>query len=275
MGDMAMPYGIMFHHFHTNGERFGQGSITADEFASAIESVGHNNILPAEEWYQRAIAGKLGKDDACLTFDDNLMCQYEVALPVMKHYGLTGFFFIYSSVCQGNIENLEVYRRFRTEYFDSVASFYAMFERDIDACLPELQIAKRTQDFDPARYLTRYGFYTPEDRRFRFIRDEILKPEHYFCVMDAMIDYRGLTKAKLAEGLWMNDQCLRALVEEGHMVGLHSYSHPTRMCELSCEAQALEYRKNYEHITQATGKKPVSMSHPCNSYDPSTLELIN
>ena len=270
----ATPYGIMFHHFHKPGEPFGQGSITADAFADAIEFIGRNAILPAQEWYERAIAGKLGKNDICLTFDDNLMCQYDVAVPVLEQYGLTGFFFIYSSVCQGNIENLEIYRRFRTEYFDSMEEFYVQFERDIEPCLPELQIAKHMQNFDPSRYLTQYGFYTQEDKRFRFIRDEILKPDNYFRVMDAMIAYRGLTKETLAQGLWMNDQALHALSDKGHMIGLHSYSHPTRMRELSPEAQSGEYRKNFEHITGATGKKPITMSHPCNSYDASTLVYL-
>ena len=269
-----MPYGIMFHHFHKNGERFGQGSITADAFAKAIEFVGRKYIISAQEWYERAIAGKLGNNDICLTFDDNLMCQYEVAVPVLEHYDLTGFFFIYSSVCEGNIENLEIYRRFRTEYFASVPEFYAKFEHDIETCLPELHVAKQMQNFDPSHYLTQYAFYTLEDKRFRFIRDEILKPDNYFRVMDAMITYRGLTKETLAKGLWMYDENLRTLSDKGHMIGLHSYSHPTRMRELNHEAQSDEYRKNFEHIAKATGKNPVAMSHPCNSYDASTLGCL-
>lgn len=38
--------------------------------------------------------------------------------------------------------------------------------------------------------------------------------------------------------------------------------------------QAEEYGKNFEHITQATGVAPTTMSHPCNSYDASTLSLL-
>jgi len=264
----------MFHHFHQPGARFGQGSITADRFADMLDFVGRDLFLPAEEWHQRAIEKKLGKDDLCITFDDNLMCQYEIAAPVLESYGLTGFFFIYSSVCGGNIENLEVYRVFRSEYFDSIPAFYEAFEREAEARLPEINLPGRMKDFNPADNLQSFAFYTAEDKRFRFIRDDVLGPEDYSLVMDAMIAQRGLKKDILAQHLWMDDHCLRSLGKKGHIIGLHSYSHPTRLCNLARETQAEEYRKNYEHIAQAIGVKPTSMSHPCNSYNRETLEIL-
>ena len=269
-----VPHGIMFHHFHRAGERFGQGSITADEFADSLEFVGLKHILPAQEWFDRAMQGKLDNNDICLTFDDNLMCQYEVAVPVMQHYGLTAFFFIYSSVSEGNVENLEIYRRFRSEYFDSIPAFYAAFEREVDVCLPEFKLSEKIQGFKPEEYLKPFVFYTPEDRRFRYIRDELLGPQKYFQVMDSMIVSAGLTKEMLARNLWMDNSRLQDLSSKGNMIGLHSYSHPTRMCELSGDEQRTEYSKNYAHIVRATGKKPVAMSHPCNSYNADTLATL-
>jgi peptidoglycan/xylan/chitin deacetylase (PgdA/CDA1 family) len=264
----------MFHHFHQPGARFGQGSITANDFDDLLTFVGRDRLLPAEEWYRRAVDNTLGKDDLCLTFDDNLMCQYEIAVPVLESYGLTGFFFIYSSVCRGNIENLEVYRVFRSEYFESIPAFYDAFERNVDISMPDLHLAGRMRQFDHTHYLQAYSFYTPEDKRFRFIRDDVLRPDDYSLIMDAMIERMGLQKETLARHLWMDDNCLRTLKDKGHIIGLHSDTHPTRLCALTRDEQAEEYRKNYNHIAQATGAKPVAMSHPCNSYNGDTLEIL-
>lgn len=270
----SVAHGIMFHHFHRTGEKCAQGSITADDFADMIEAIGRKNILPAEEWYNRAIQGKLTPEDICLTFDDTLLSQYDIARPVMKAYNLTGFFFVYSSVCMGNIENLEIYRLFRTEYFDTLAEFYNEFEKAVDAHLPAVNLAKCMRDFRPEEYLKNFSFYSPEDRRFRYIRDEVLGNENYARVLDAMIAAHGLSKKALAQHLWMNNDCLRTLSGEGHMIGLHSFSHPTRLCEFPLATQREEYQKNYAHLQHTIGTPPVAMSHPCNSYGPETLDIL-
>src|SRR4051794_18619226 len=95
-------HGIMFHHFHDDdvdleggiGHPAGQGSISADTLRAMIQSIGPTRILPAHEFLHRAVAGKLTDHHVCLTFDDNLMCQYDVAVPVLEEFGLTAFWFV-------------------------------------------------------------------------------------------------------------------------------------------------------------------------------------
>jgi peptidoglycan/xylan/chitin deacetylase (PgdA/CDA1 family) len=272
---MASAHGIMFHHFHRPGEPSAQGSITADEFSDLIDFVGRKHILPAQEWFTRAQADRLTPTDICLTFDDNLMCQYEVARPVLDSYGLSCFFFIYSAVCRGKLEPLEIYRVFRNAHFARVQDFYDAFEISVEETLPEVQLCNRMETFSPDEYLKLFPFYSAADKRFRFIRDDVLGRDRYCEVMDAMIIARGLSKLALAKGLWMNDSCLRDLARKGHIIGLHSYSHPTRLSELAPKVQADEYEKNYQHIVEATGIVPIAMSHPCNSYSPATLDLLS
>ena len=202
------------------------------------------------------------------------MCQYDIARPVLNHYGITGLFFIYSSVCQGNFENLEIYRVFRTERFRSVIDFYTAFEEMVHTHLPEIAADSRFQSFRHEEYLKAFPFYSPGDKRFRFLRDDMLGEEKYQMIMDKMIMARGLNKQQLAKGLWMNDANLRALSEEDHMIGLHSYSHPTRLRALPPSMQVSEYQKNYEHIARTIGTAPVTVSHPCNSYDAFTLDIL-
>src|SRR5262245_4287525 len=123
-----MPaHGVMFHHFHDSIHPAGQGSISAEQLTGIIESIGPERIIPARDFLLCARNKALGQGAVCLTFDDNLRCQYDVARPVLDHYGLTAFWFVYTSVLQGNIEPLEVYRHFRMTQFASVDAFYEAF----------------------------------------------------------------------------------------------------------------------------------------------------
>src|SRR5258708_17481 len=129
-------YGVMFHHFHDDWHPRVQGSISARELADLIEHVGRDSILPAEEWMRRAVQGALSDNDICLTFDDALRCQYDVALPVLRDLGLTAFWFVYSSVFEGNVESLEVYRYFRTTQFPCIDDFYEHVFEAVSAAFP-------------------------------------------------------------------------------------------------------------------------------------------
>ena len=265
----------MFHHFHRHGEPSAQGSITAESFATILDKLSdHHNLLTAEKWMQRALSASLAADEICLTFDDALQCQYEIAAPIMQARGLTGFFFVYSSVFEGQLENLELYRRLRTDHFETIDAFYQAFEEIFTARFPELAAAPKLLAFKPADYLKPFEFYSDSDRRFRFIRDEILGVNRYVDVMDTLIKQKGLTKSQLAKNLWMTNAQLQNLSAAGHIIGLHSYSHPTRLCALSHSEQQAEYQKNFDHLSRVLGKHPTTMSHPCNAYDSGTLDIL-
>jgi len=266
-------YGVMFHHFFDETHPKGQGAISAGDFGDLITSLGRENILPAEEWMRRALAGTLGNKDICLTFDDALKCQYDVAVPVLKALDLTAFWFVYSSVFQGNLEVLEIYRHFRTTEFAGIDDFYAEFSERAHALYPA-QCQAALTGFSPDGYLAAYPFYTKGDRIFRYLRDDVLGVERYQEVMQSMMDKRDFDPRAASAQLWMRDDDLKALRDAGHVIGLHSYTHPTRLCELSPERQKTEYQKNFDHLRGVLGEAPVTMSHPCNSYSDYTVAIL-
>ena len=78
-------HGIMFHHFHDNKiHKGGQGSINQDDFYKLINFVGRKNILDADEFFKRFKDNKLTEKNLCLTFDDGIKSQFDVALPVLE-----------------------------------------------------------------------------------------------------------------------------------------------------------------------------------------------
>ena len=271
--DTMHAYGAMFHHFHDARHIQAQGSMSAEDFGDFIEHVGRRNILSADEWMKRALHDDLGDRDVCLTFDDALLCQFEIALPVMRDLGLTAFWFVYSSVFEGKIESLEVYRHFRMSSFADICEFYVVFTAHVKTAYPD-EYRKVMEGFNPDAYLAAYPFYTKKDLLFRFLRDDMLGSARYHATMQKLMAQRKYDVDALKNILWMNDKHLQALHQDGHVIGLHSYSHPTRMKELSREAQAKEFGKNFQHLEAVLGERPKCMAHPCNSYNADTLSVL-
>ncbi len=264
-------HGIMFHHFHDAHHPAGQGALSADEFYDMIQWLqGAYTLLPARDYLDRALSGQLRDNDICLTFDDNLLCQRDVALPVLQDLGLTAFWFVYSSILDGTPEPLEIYRHFRTTRFDDIDDFYNAFFNAVNATDPDAIPA----DFNPSAYLCAFPFYTDNDRTFRYLRDEILGPDRYHAIMRQMMADATIDIPALARDLWMTPDHLRNLQSADHIIGLHSHTHPTRLERLSPKQQAEEYLTNLLTLSRLLGRRPITMSHPCNSYNHHTLNLL-
>ncbi|MBI2207815.1 MAG: polysaccharide deacetylase family protein [Candidatus Rokubacteria bacterium] len=269
----AVAHGVMFHHFHGGRHPVVQGSISAAQLERLIRSLDTSCILSPEEWLAKLDAGRLAASDRCLTFDDALLSQVDIALPVLDAYRLKAFWFVYSSVFEGAIARFEVYRMFRCRFFPDIDMFYALFFERVTAAFA-IDARAAVPDGDVDRVRNAYPFYSANDVRFRVLRDRLLTNGQYDAVLDGLIADRGLTLAELAAGLWMSADHLRSLSAAGHIVGLHSYSHPMRLGDLPDDEQRSEYEANFRHLTQICGRPPITVAHPANSYSDRTIEIL-
>jgi len=262
----STPHAIMFHHFYTNTGKQPQGAISPEQFRYILDNY-PGNIIPAREWYEKAVSGVLDANDVCLTFDDALLCQYEIAHPILQEYGLTAFWFVYSSVLIGEIEMLEVYRKFRTEHFDSIDDFYKAFFNIADI------LKEQMKDYTHDDW-KQYPFYTENDTKFRHIRDNVLGVQRHNGVMHDLMDEFNIDIYAFTSNLWMIPNNIVELHSKENIIGMHSHTHPTSIGGMGKYEQMKEYQKNHEVIRNILGKRPVTMSHPCNSYNTHTLSLL-
>jgi peptidoglycan/xylan/chitin deacetylase (PgdA/CDA1 family) len=267
-------HGIMFHHFHGEQYAASQGSIDRRQLTDLLKALRDRRILSPDEWRYGASRGSLHEMDICLTFDDCLADQFDIALPVLEQLGANAFWFVYSSVLQGGIERLEVYRKFRCSEYRSVDDFYIEFFEACTNCPCASRVVPALRSFVPQAFLPSCTFYSDNDKRFRYVRDEILSSAEYDEVMEFLMSSRGIDIAAYAEGLWISAEQLRRLVDRGDVIGLHSHTHPTRMAYLETAEQRREYTMNQETIEDITGVRPWAMSHPCNSYNEDTLRVL-
>jgi peptidoglycan/xylan/chitin deacetylase (PgdA/CDA1 family) len=264
----------MFHHFRGVDPPAGQGALTAGEFSYLIDRVGRERFLPADVWLERALSDRLGPDDLCLTFDDNLRSQFEIARPVLQARQLTAFFFVQTAALRGEVERLALYSAFQMRAFDNVEAFQDAFEKRVAAAITAAELDRGLARFDPTTYLAEHAFYSAGDRRYRFLRDELLGPQRYAALMDAWLSERGVDVDAWRRELWMDADCLRTLHAEGHIIGLHSHSHPTRLAELPVDDQWREYVTNQQVLAEILGDAPRVAAHPCNSYNADTLSIL-
>ncbi len=266
----------MFHHFYDENHPQGQGAISSDEFEKILSWLESNfTILPPDEFIDGYLRKTLrDKRYICLTFDDSLLCQYEVALPVLESKNLTAFFNIYSSAFSGKPDPLEIFRYFRTVAFDSVENFYSKFFEHMKNTNLEIY-TKGEHDFKKhENYLIAYPFYSTEDRKFRFFRDRILGKDAYISVMQNLIEIFNFDVSTVPEKVFMTKSQVCSLKKAGHKIGLHSDSHPTDIASLSKSVQRLEYSTNYSFLRSEFEIEADSMAHPCGSYNQDTVEIL-
>jgi len=135
-------HGIMFHHFHDNGlHTKGQGSIDREDFIKMINFIGRKNILDADIFFEKFKENKLKNNEVCLTFDDAIKSQIDIALPILEELKIKSFFFVYTSIFEGKPDYLEIFRYFRMNYFITVDEFYDEFYKVLDEDL-EIQMMK-------------------------------------------------------------------------------------------------------------------------------------
>ncbi|NQY66659.1 MAG: polysaccharide deacetylase family protein [Flavobacteriales bacterium] len=270
-------HGIMFHHFHhENQSRTAQGSLSKNQFITKLSYLQKNfNLISADEWYSKAIKNDLEQKDICISFDDNLKCQFEIALPVLEEMNLNAFWFIYTSPLNGNIEKLELYRYFRYSEFNTVDSFYKNFNKIITISNYNNIVKNGLEQFSAESYLGEYSFYSKEDKKFRFIRDQILGQEKYYQLMDQMISQSGMNTEMASKKLWMQKNDIKHLSDSGHVIGLHSHSHPTNLEKSTVDKQKNEYSTCLAILRSITGKNISVMAHPSNSYNNDTLLILD
>ena len=125
-------------------------------------------------------------------------------------------------------------------------------------------------------YLAAYPFYSHNDRWFRYLRDIVLGPKAYQDTMMRMLAHHNYELSTATSRLWMSERQVLSLHAQGHVIGMHSFSHPTRMSKMDRAKQTKEYRRNKEHLCKILGlKRIMAMSHPCGNYNTDTLSILH
>ena len=269
-----MAFSVMFHHFHNNVHPKSQGSISGDQFENIIDWLETRfNLLDASDFAIRLENNILKENDICLSFDDSLLCQFQIAYPILRKRNIKVFFFVYTSIFTKKPDLLEIYRLFRNTQFKSIDYFYEEFFKKVE----EISFSKNLKhwnNFKRINYLKNFSFYSQNDKWFRYLRENYLG-EYYHALMQEMMREHNYNIEKESQNLWMTKKHLKELNYHGHIIGLHSHSHPTKITSLSYLKQLEQYKENLFHLKEILGHSNItSMSHPCGEYNSDSLKIL-
>ena len=119
-----------------------------------------------------------------------------------------------------------------------------------------------------------FKFYSEHDLQYRFLRDLFFTKKKFLKKIYNFFYVKKISIKKLVSKIWMNEQDIKKLLDYGHTVGLHSHNHYSNFSKLNYIDQKKEYLINFNYLKKITQSKILSMSHPLNSYNKKTLEIL-
>src|SRR4029077_3257129 len=131
----------------------------------------------------------------------------------------------------GEPDPLEVYRYFRTTKFSTIDEFYNEFFSEVKSEYP-IEYEKAALIYDDTNYLSAFPFYTSNDKWFRYLRDIAFGSNRYNSLIKKVMAKHKFIAEEVLGKLWVNSDQLKEIHELGHVVGLHSHSHPTTIHKL-------------------------------------------
>ena len=265
-------HGIMFHHFHKQ-KKFPKspGSINIKEFDKILKYVGLENIISANEFYERRLKNTLKKNHVCLTFDDGLKSQM-IILEKLKKYSIKAFFFINTKYIDNNNISPELIRYFIYVHCKGMKEFYKIFSIN---CNVNLKNFFKTRKNEIRRYKLKYKFYSIEDIKYRILRNN-LSVTKFNSILNKIMTLKSFNKKKILNNLYMSKKDLNRINKLGHIIGLHSHSHPMKISKLSVKEQKKEFTINKMILQRilADKKEINTMSYPTGDYSNKTQKIL-
>jgi peptidoglycan/xylan/chitin deacetylase (PgdA/CDA1 family) len=270
-------HGIMFHNFYDNlNYSKGDGAISKKKFIDLINFIGKKNILNGDIFIKKIINKSIKKRQVCLTFDDSIKSQIKIALPILQKFKIKAIFFIHTSIFEENDNNLELFKYFRLNYPGGKKKYYNDFTKLVNK-FKDINNFLSIHKYEIKKKKKLFPFYSLNDIKFRLIRDQFLNPSTYKRLNLELMKKKNFSKKKIVKNLFFSKNDLEKIINEGHIIGLHSHNHPTFIQDLKYNDQKREYKKNLISLKKLFPKikKINCMAHPCGSYNAVTLNILD
>ena len=263
----------MFHDFMKDNSVGTQGAVSEENFYKIIDFCNTDKISNPHIIIENT--KKNLEKSLFLTFDDGLLSQFDIALQILEERNIKGLFFVHSKPLIGEYDIHQITRNFKnTKHFDTVDEFNSLLIEVLKSTFSDKEKSKIEKDFRESKYLDEYNFYSESDRELRYIRDFKVTLEQYQDSILSLMNEKGINIEDLIEQTYMNKKMLKEVAEKGHVIGLHSHSHPTNLARMTEEEQYFELNTNSEILEEIIGYKPKAISYPSNSYNQFTVEVL-
>ncbi|MCP4270121.1 MAG: polysaccharide deacetylase family protein [Candidatus Brocadiaceae bacterium] len=246
---------LTYHRVHKEQDPICPNGVDASTFEWHMELISrYFTVLSLDDAIDLLCANNLPIGSLCITFDDGYADNAEIALPILKKYGLTATFFVASGYLNGGrmwndtvIEAIRCMPKGLLDLSDISLGQYHLFSwQDRNECSQTI--------IDQVKHY-------PQDKRQ-------LLTEHI----------AGRVPKPLPDNLMMTNDQVRELSQAGMKIGGHTVSHPN-LATINIEQAKSEILGGKESLEEITGT-PVRLfaypnGKPERDYLPEHAELVN
>ncbi|SDM46248.1 polysaccharide deacetylase family protein [Lachnospira pectinoschiza] len=231
------------------------------------------NVISMEELLAAANENlDLPENALALTFDDGYIDNYTFAFPLLQELKLTASFYITGKTFA------------KHELLDVNKIHYILASTDIKRIVPDL---KKKLDFYRGReydYPTNEelwqtyavdGKYDKKDVVFVKKLLQTVLPEDLRNIISSELfsDYLGVTEEQLAYELYMTENQVRVLKNNGMFIGLHGYDHYW-LGNLEKEHMEKDLEAALEIMDEFIDRDNWVMNYPYGSYNQDVLDFV-
>lgn len=237
-GERARLSILIFHRVLADADPLRFGEVTAEAFHWQMELVSKQfNVLPLGEAVACLKEGRLPARALCITFDDGYLDNWELALPILKRWGLPATFFVATGFLNGGIMWND-----------------ALIETVKAAPGPELDLS--------AVGLPCYAIGHMDQRRDTLTK--LINTLKHLPLMERQGRVEQIVQqasVSLPDNLMMNAEHVRVLYESGMEIGGHTANHPI-LASLSPEAARQEMVLGKNTLEDILGEEVKLFAYP-------------
>ena len=261
LGTVVSPAGkkariviLTYHRVLPEQDLFRPEDISGKDFKWQMEVLkDHFNVLPLSEAMMRFEKGNLPSRCVCITFDDGYADNYQVALPILKNWGLSATIFVATGFLDGgrmwNDTVIEAVRHAKGSTLDLREIGFGLYS-----------ISSIKDKINVINGLLNRLKYLPMDERANKVEK-----------------IREIVGEALPGDLMLTTEQLGKLYKEGVEVGAHTVNHPilSQIPDKVAEQEILESRN---HLSEILGAEITSFAfpngRPDTDYNASHIEIL-
>lgn len=198
------------------------------------------NVLPLDEAVEMAAEGLLPRRAVAITFDDGYRDNFDVALPLLRKFGLPATVYVATSFLDGG-------RMFNDTVLECVRR---LPDGKID--LKQWGLGQRVASDAASRIALAHEL------------SETLKAASTEQRAEACERLAWLIKGPLPDDLMMTSEQVTSISREGVAIGGHTVNHPA-LALVDTETARREISENRAALTTLTGRAPRSFAYPFGS----------
>lgn len=208
---------------------------------------------------------------ALLTFDDGYIDNYTYCFPILDEYNIQGVFYIPGKTFREHVL-LDVNKIHFILASTDIDSLIVDVMKEIDKGRKEYELESNDELF--RKYAVANRWDTKETIFVKRILQTVLPEELRNKISSTLFEkYVGISEDKFAQELYMNEEQIKCMKNNGMYIGLHGYDHYW-LAQLSLQQMREDIDKSLEAMKGIIDEDRWVFNYPYGSYNNDIINYI-